>query len=89
MVTVQFREPTEAGDDTVVVAELTVDDAGQVHVSGDRNLAAFAVPVIDPDSGERLTVADDPARWARHLPGALRSGYLTAVVTRDDQAGAQ
>jgi hypothetical protein len=48
-------------------------------------------PLVDPDSGEQVTRADDAERWARLLPFAYRNGDITvevAEVAAAEPAGA-
>lgn len=48
----------------------------EVHVEGDGSVFSVSIPVVEPESGERLTFEADPERWARALPTAYRSGDL-------------
>ena len=58
-----------------------------VHVEGDGSVFSTSVPVVEPESGERLTFEADPERWARALPTAYRSGDLLVSVIVRDYAG--
>lgn len=44
--------------------------------------APSGIPVLDPATGQQVTVQSDPERWADLLPGAFRSGDLFVVVDR-------
>jgi hypothetical protein len=62
------------------VAELLAD-GDQVTVSGPHaEWIGLDIPVIDPETGGRLTRQADAERWARLLPLAYRSGDLDLEV---------
>ena len=58
-----------------------------VHIEGDGSVFSTSIPVVEPESGERLTFEADPERWARALPTAYRSGDLLVSVIVRDYAG--
>jgi len=70
----------EAGDSTELLAQFGVDEAGIHPEDGDRIDVVASIPVIDPDTGSRLTSDDNPVRWAELLPQTIRSGDLVALV---------
>jgi uncharacterized Zn finger protein len=62
------------------VAEL-VADGDELTISGPRaNWISPEIAIIDPDTRERVTRADDAERWARLLPFAYRNGDISAEV---------
>ena len=85
---------TEGGDTPELLAQLRVDSKGVVPEDGERTEEVLAIPVLDPKTGEQVTSQNDPLRWARLLPLAIRSGDLAIFVeeveaetSRDQAAG--
>lgn len=70
----------DAGDSAELLARFSVDETGIHPEAGERVDVVATIPVIDPDTGERLTSDDDPVRWAQLLPQSIRSGDLVALV---------
>jgi uncharacterized Zn finger protein len=63
------------------VAEL-VADGNELTISGPHaDWISPEISIVDPDSGERVTRADDAERWARLLPFAYRGGDVSVEVT--------
>jgi hypothetical protein len=77
----------DSGDSAELLAQFSVDETGIHPEAGERIDVVVAIPVIDPDTGERLTSDDDPVRWAQLLPQSIRSGDLVALV-EEVEAGA-
>jgi hypothetical protein len=72
------RQPRRFATLHVNGQQLTIDgDEPKVREIIDR------VSVPDLDSGATLVFADDPERWARFLPAALRGPYLTATCAQE------
>jgi hypothetical protein len=73
------------------VAEL-VADGDDLTISGPHaDWISPEISIVDPDSGEQVTRADDAERWARLLPFAYRNGDITvdlAEVAAAEPAGA-
>jgi hypothetical protein len=62
------------------VAEV-VADGDELTISGPHaDWISPEISIVDPDSGERVTRADDAERWARLLPFAYRNGDITVEV---------
>jgi hypothetical protein len=62
------------------VAEL-VADGDELTISGPHaDWISPEISIVDPDSGERVTRADDAERWVRLLPFAYRSGDISVEV---------
>jgi hypothetical protein len=62
------------------VAEL-VADGDELTISGPHaDWISPEMSIVDPDSGEQVTRADGPERWARLLPFAYRNGDITVEV---------
>lgn len=81
---------SEEGDSPELLAQFRVDQEGIHPEAGERTEAIATIPVIDPESGERLQSSDDPIRWARLLPSELRSGDLAvSVAERVEPSGAE
>lgn len=92
-VTVHLQRVPEGKDDYETVATLevaadnsyTLNDPDQVFPTEDHVL-------VPGDSDEeplrRVTFDEDPATWARNLPGLLRTGYLVPVVIEGEDAQA-
>jgi hypothetical protein len=59
----------------------------EVHVEGDGSVFSTTIPVVEPESGVRLTFEEDPERWARSLPTAYRSGDLLVSAIVYEHAG--
>jgi hypothetical protein len=59
----------------------------EVHVEGDGSVFSTSIPVVEPESGERLTFEANPERWARALPTAYRSGDLLVSAIVYEHAG--
>lgn len=70
----------ESGDSAELLAQFSADESGIHREAGGRVDVIAAIPVVDPETGDRLTSTDDPVRWAQLLPQALRSGDLVALV---------
>lgn len=65
-------------------ASFYVGPEGVTHV--EFGVVPDTVPVLDPETGERVTLQNAAERWADLLPGAYRSGDLvvsTLVVEHD------
>jgi hypothetical protein len=73
----------EDGDSPQLLAQFRVDAEGIHAEAGERTDVVATIPVIDPDTGERLQSSEDPIRWARLLPSAMRSGDLAVVVEEE------
>jgi hypothetical protein len=61
-------------------------DGDAVSADGDlRRISQLTeqLRVLDLERGAPISYADAPARWARFLPGTLRSHYLYASSTED------
>jgi hypothetical protein len=73
------------------IAELLAD-GDQVTISGPHaDWISPDIAIIDPDTGERITRAEDAERWARLLPFAYRNGDIAvevAEVAAAEPAGA-
>jgi hypothetical protein len=73
------------------VAELVVD-GDELTISGPHaDWISPEISIVDPDSGERVTRADDAEQWAGLLPFAYRSGDISvevAEVAAAEPAGA-
>lgn len=66
-----------------VIAVLHIEGA-HLEVEGDQDLAEVRdIELLDVDTGQTVTFDADPARWARNLPQAFRSGDLVCNVTGD------
>jgi hypothetical protein len=62
------------------VAEL-VANRDELTISGPHaDWISPEISIIDPSSGEQVTRADGPERWARLLPFAYRNGDITVEV---------
>lgn len=86
MIEVELRRVPEGHDDYQTVATLSVDDDGSPTVHDPEGFLPLELPVlVVSDAGElrRVSFADDPATFARHLDSILRTGYLVPVVTAD------
>jgi hypothetical protein len=73
-----FRD--QSGESTELVAEFSVDRNGVHPLAGKRTDEVSKIPVIDPETGDRVLSGEDPLRWARLLPSALRAGDLAVRV---------
>jgi hypothetical protein len=79
-------EPPPTEDGFLHLADVWVNGR-EVHVEGDGSVFSTSIPVVEPESGERLTFDADPERWAKALPTAYRSGDLLVSVLVGDYAG--
>jgi len=62
------------------VAEL-IADGDELTISGPHaDWISPDISIVDPDTGDRVTRADDAERWARLLPFAYRNGDITVEV---------
>jgi uncharacterized Zn finger protein len=62
------------------VAEL-VADGDELTIRGPHaDWISPEIAIIDPDTGARVTRADDAERWARLLPFAYRNGDISVEV---------
>jgi hypothetical protein len=62
------------------VAELLAD-GDELTISGSHaDWISPDISIVEPDTGERVTRAEDAERWARLLPFAYRNGDLTVEV---------
>ncbi|MGL5824989.1 MAG: hypothetical protein ACRCYU_09260 [Nocardioides sp.] len=91
MIRVEFQEPVpESAADYRVTAVLVVDDDGTYHFEGTETAVPVDVPVpVADETGkfvDNVTLAQDPAYWARNIDLALRTPYLVPVITHDDEA---
>lgn len=91
MIRVEFQEPVPGSTaDYRVAAVLVVERDGTYHFEGTEDAVPVDVPVpVADESGkfvDQVTLAQDPAYWARHVNLALRTPYLVPVLTRDDEA---
>lgn len=85
---------TENGDVPELLAQLRVDRSGIEVEAGERGDEILSIPVLDPKTGEQVKSQEDPIRWARLLPLAIRSGDLAVFVeevgaeaSKDEDAG--
>jgi uncharacterized Zn finger protein len=63
------------------VAEV-IADGEEVTISGPRaDWISLDISIVDPETAERVTRAEDAERWARLLPFAYRDGQITVTVT--------
>jgi hypothetical protein len=63
------------------VAEV-IADGEEVTISGPHaDWISLDVSIVDPETAERVTRAEDAERWARLLPFAYRDGQMTITVT--------
>jgi len=67
-------------DPPEVLAEMSVDEKGVRHLSGQRGSEVLATTVTDPASGARVFRGDDPISWAKFLPHALLGSGQVARV---------
>lgn len=84
---------TENGDVPELLARFRVGPEGIQAEEGERIDEVLAIPALDPETGERVESKEDPVRWARLLPLAIRSGDLVVLVEEvaetvgDEEAG--
>jgi hypothetical protein len=85
---------TENGDVPRLLAQLRVDANGIDAEDGERTKEVLQIPVLDPETGKQIKSHEDPVRWARLLPLAIRSGDLVvfvedaeAKISRTENAG--
>lgn len=71
---------TENGDIPKLLAQFRVDGNGIEVEGGERTDEVRQIPVMDPETGKQLKSQEDPVRWARLLPSAIRSGDLVVFV---------
>lgn len=85
LVVVELRRPT-AGDITqrTTVATVHVHADRTWSVTGDQGQVPTQIRVYDDSSQQWVRLQDDPVTWARQLHTELRSGYLSAHVTTDN-----
>lgn len=57
----------------------------RISVADDDSPCVLTDPVLEASTGEMVSSAEQPERWARSLPDAYRSGDLVAVVIYDDE----
>ncbi len=63
------------------VAEV-IADGDEVTISGPHaDWISLDVSIVDPETAERVTRAEDAERWARLLPFAYRDGQIAVTVT--------
>lgn len=74
---------TESGDLPKLLARFRVDENGIYAEDGERCDEVRAITVLDPETGERVESGEDPLRWARLLPQAIRSGDLVVFVEEE------
>jgi hypothetical protein len=68
------------------VAEM-IADGQEVTISGPHaDWINLDISIVDPESGEKVTRADDAERWARLLPYAYRSGDIAVRVNEVQSA---
>ena len=69
-----------------------VANGDELTISGPRaDWISTEISIVDPDTGDRVTRADDAERWARLLPFAYHDGDITvevAEVAAAEHAGA-
>jgi hypothetical protein len=65
---------------TETVSSFLVGPDGIVQVEEGEERIPRRVTVLDIDTGQDVTLESDPERWAELLPGAFRSGDLTATA---------
>lgn len=83
MIEIEFRKPAK-GSGYATVATLTVNDDATYRVDGETGVDLEEISILDRTApGGRLTLAQDPERWARNVRKAFRTGYLVPVVIRD------
>ncbi len=85
MVKLSFVEPVWDPDakrmEYRLLADVVIDaDARSIQIVGDASVFSTDIPVVEPDTGERLTFAEHGERWARALPTAYRAGDLLVRV---------
>lgn len=97
MVKLSFVEPVWDPDakrmEYRTLADVVIDgDARTIQIVGDASVFSTEIPVIEPDTGARLTFAEHGERWARALPTAYRTGdllvHVVAVESRAPVASA-
>lgn len=90
MIVVELKTPRPEGGYRRA-AVLHVDPEGAWRLEGDPVLdPEIPVPVADDQGRLRpVTYREDPELWAAHLPDALRTGYLVAVVHQDEDGAEQ
>jgi hypothetical protein len=69
-----------SGEVPELLAQFSVDSDGIHPEKGERTDVVATIPVIDPESGDRVLSSEDPVRWAHLLPLAFRSGDLAIQV---------
>lgn len=84
MIVVQLLELDEKTREYVRTALLTVADDGTVATDSGEPTGLEDTPVLDPESGAFVTMAENPRGWALGLPSALRTPYLWADVREID-----
>ena len=61
--------------------EVTVRVEGkEAGIAGNADYFSEDIPLVDPETGARLTFQSDPERWARNLPQAYRAGDIVVRV---------
>lgn len=86
MVKVEILAPADVGEDygRRVVATLTVD-GDQYTVEGDDSVFDFSEPLFGVTRRRLVKFGSDREEWARSLPEAMRSPYLSARVVSDSK----
>lgn len=68
------------------VAEV-VADGGELTITGPRaDWIDPEISIVDPETRQRVTRADDAERWARLLPFAYRNGDIAVDVSETPAA---
>lgn len=65
---------------TETVSSFLVGPTGIVRVEEGEEQVPRRVTVLDIDTGQDVTLENEPERWAELLPSAFRSGDLTATA---------
>ncbi|WP_248580039.1 hypothetical protein [Nocardioides sp. InS609-2] len=89
MIAVQLYEAPEGRGDYYPVASLIVLNDGTYRVDDPEGKLLTELHVLIPLGGgqsgfRRVSLAEDPATWARHLGSIYRTGYWVPVTIRDD-----
>lgn len=81
---VEFQAVPEGASQYQAVAHLVVHADGRYELNDPEEYLSLEMPVpVRDEAGALRSVkfAEEPQLWARHLPSALRTGYLVPVVS--------
>ena len=81
---VEFLKLTDDGRAQVVAATLTINADGTHVIAGDKEYVPLDITVL-LEGGRRIAFEDDPITWARNIETELRTPYLVAVVSDNEQ----